>query len=241
MGFNFPCPCRRSGPGNGVLTNWTKGYACEGVLGKDVAVMLQEALNANGLSLIKVKYRNDDKNRPKDASFVTHLTAMSSTVDRSKHKKKFEKNYVKLQVEVLLNDTLATLLAGSYGPATASVLVGVMLGTATNAVFQQRLDQIPTTSYHANTLEVYKTYFENTMIIDTEWGAFGESTGDLDTLRTEFDEVNANGISIVDSAFNELGYNEISEFFEHSLEPIFFLTKMKLDNFFSLGPLNFAK
>ena len=162
-----------------------------------------------------------------------------STVPNTK--KKFEKNYVKLQVEVLLNDTLATLLAGSYGPATASVLVGVMLGTATNAVFQQRLDQIPTTSYHANTLEVYKTYFENTMIIDTEWGAFGESTGDLDTLRTEFDEVNANGISIVDSAFNELGYNEISEFFEHSLEPIFFLNKVEAGQFFFPWSLEFRQ
>ena len=26
------------------------------------------------------------------------------------------------------------------------------------------------------------------MIIDTEWGAFGESSGDLDDLRNEFDQ-----------------------------------------------------
>ena len=91
------------------------------------------------------------------------------------------------QVEVLLNDTLATLLAGSYGPATASVLVGVMLGTTTNAVFQHRIDQIPTTTFHFDTMEYYKTFVEKTMIVDTEWGAFGESTGDLDDLRTEFD------------------------------------------------------
>ena len=39
-----------------------------------------------------------------------------------------------------------------------SVLVGVMLGTATNAVFQERLDQIPTTEFHAETMECYKTY-----------------------------------------------------------------------------------
>lgn len=143
LGFNFPCPCRRTGPGNGILTNWTKAYACEGVLGKDVAVMLQDALDRNELSHIKV--------------------------------------------EVLLNDTLATLLAGSYGPATNSVLVGVMLGTTTNAVFQQRLDQIPLTDFHLDTMEYYKTHVEKTMIVDTEWGAFGESTGDLDALRTDFD------------------------------------------------------
>ena len=55
LGFNFPCPCRRTGPGNGILTNWTKAYACEGVLGKDVAVMLQDALDRNELSHIKVE------------------------------------------------------------------------------------------------------------------------------------------------------------------------------------------
>jgi len=105
-------------------------------------------------------------------------------------KKMFNWNTIgfSVQVEVLLNDTLATLLAGSYGPSTMSVLVGVMLGTATNAVFQERLDQIPTTEFHAETMECYKTYEDKTMIIDTEWGAFGESSGDLDDLRNEFDQ-----------------------------------------------------
>ena len=28
-----------------------------------------------------------------------------------------------------------------------------------------------------------------TMIVDTEWGAFGESSGDLDSLRTTIDEM----------------------------------------------------
>ena len=77
-------------------------------------------------------------------------------------------------------------MAGSYGPATASVLVGVMLGTASNAVFQQRLDQVPVTDYYAEYLKHWQR-LQDTMIIDTQWGAFGESTGDLDTLRTEFD------------------------------------------------------
>ena len=88
---------------------------------------------------------------------------------------------------MLLNDTMATLLAGSYGPSTQSVLIGVTLGTATNAVYQQRIDEIPTTSFHADTLECFQSSGEKTMIINTEWGAFGESTGDLDALRTEFD------------------------------------------------------
>ena len=61
-----------------------------------------------------------------------------------------------------------------------------MLGTASNAVFQQRLDQVPVTTYYAEYLEHWQRS-QDTMIIDTQWGAFGESTGDLDNLRTEFD------------------------------------------------------
>jgi len=132
------------GPANGVLTNWTKGFNVEDVLGKDVAQMLQDALNKNGLSRIRVV--------------------------------------------VLLNDTTATLLTGSYGPSTASVLVGVMLGTGTNAVYQESIDQIPKTAFHASTMEFVRSTRAKNMIIDTEWGAFGESTDDLDALRTEFDE-----------------------------------------------------
>ena len=51
-------------------------------------------------------------------------------------------------------------------------------------------------------------------------------------------------LNTVDSAFNELGNNEISEFLNISLKPIF-LNKditMKGDKIlFFLGPLNFAK
>ena len=89
-----------------------------------------------------------------------------------------------------MNDTTATLLAGSYGPTTQSVLVGVMLGTATNVVYQEQLDDIPVKAFHADTFNIYKkSSREKTMIIDTEWGAFGESSGDLDSLRTEIDDM----------------------------------------------------
>jgi len=145
LGFNFPCPVRPTGPSSGIVTNWTKSYSVENVLGKDAAQLLQAALDNSGL------------------------------------------NYVR--VVVLLNDTTATLLAGSYGPTTQSVLVGVILGVATNVVYQEQLDDIPVKAFHADTFNLYKkSSREKTMIIDTEWGAFGESSGDLDSLRTEIDD-----------------------------------------------------
>jgi len=155
LGFNFPCPFRPTGPASGILTNWNKGYDVEGVLGQDVALMLQNALDNSGL-------RN-------------------------------------IRVSVLLNDTMATLLAGSYGPSTQSVLVGVMLGTSTNAVYQQRIEDIPIKNFPSrfqldrewvknwDNMEYSKSDKQKTMIVNTEWGAFGELSGDLDAVKTEFD------------------------------------------------------
>ena len=54
LGFSFPCPCRNIGSGRGILTNWTKGFHCEGVLGQDVVQLLQQALDKNDLGRIRV-------------------------------------------------------------------------------------------------------------------------------------------------------------------------------------------
>lgn len=53
LGFTFPSPVRKTGPQRGILTNWTKDFNCDGVEGKDVAMLLQEKLNENGLSRVK--------------------------------------------------------------------------------------------------------------------------------------------------------------------------------------------
>jgi len=149
LGFTFPSPVRKTGPQRGILTNWTKDFNCDGVEGKDVAMLLQEKLNENGLSRVKVN--------------------------------------------VLLNDTLALFMAGAYGPASASVQVGVILGYGTNAVYQEDLDKIPSTQYHGEQMAHYKAFRKTAtkgshkMIIDTEWGALGESPRSLDFLKTRYD------------------------------------------------------
>jgi len=44
LGFTFSFPCRQEGLAVGVLIHWSKGFKCDGVEGKDVGKLLQEAL-----------------------------------------------------------------------------------------------------------------------------------------------------------------------------------------------------
>ena len=45
LGFTFSFPCRQEGLNVGVLTEWTKGFKCEGVVGEDVVKLLHEAID----------------------------------------------------------------------------------------------------------------------------------------------------------------------------------------------------
>ena len=46
MFFSFPC--KQEGLAVGKLTQWTKGFKCEGVEGRDVVQLLKEALMRRG-------------------------------------------------------------------------------------------------------------------------------------------------------------------------------------------------
>ena len=48
LGFTFSFPCQQEGLAKGKLTSWTKGFKCAGVEGKDVVVLLREALARRG-------------------------------------------------------------------------------------------------------------------------------------------------------------------------------------------------
>lgn len=44
LGFTFSFPCQQFGLTKGVLTKWTKGFNCAGVVGKNVVELLEAAL-----------------------------------------------------------------------------------------------------------------------------------------------------------------------------------------------------
>jgi hexokinase len=45
LGFTFSFPCKQQGLASATLSTWTKGFDCEGVVGKDVVELLQTAIN----------------------------------------------------------------------------------------------------------------------------------------------------------------------------------------------------
>uniref|UniRef100_A0A183V6K0 Phosphotransferase n=1 Tax=Toxocara canis TaxID=6265 RepID=A0A183V6K0_TOXCA len=87
---------------------------------------------------------------------------------------------IDVDVVALLNDTVGTLLACAFKENTCQV--GVILGTGTNACYMEKLSNCP---------KLKKYHFENDgypneMIINMEWGAFGDDGG-LDFIRTPYD------------------------------------------------------
>lgn len=51
LGFTFSFPCRQVGLDRAILTNWTKGFKCEGVEGNDIVKLLHEAIVRRGVRI----------------------------------------------------------------------------------------------------------------------------------------------------------------------------------------------
>jgi hexokinase len=45
LGFTFSFPCKQEGLAKARLSQWTKGFRCEGVVGEDICRLLHEALH----------------------------------------------------------------------------------------------------------------------------------------------------------------------------------------------------
>ncbi|CAF0931672.1 unnamed protein product [Didymodactylos carnosus] len=84
-----------------------------------------------------------------------------------------------VRVTALINDTVGTLIACGY--KVPSCKVGIILGTGTNACYFEDISKIQTIT-DTTVLPLEATQ----MIINTEWGALGDS-GCLDFVVNEFD------------------------------------------------------
>lgn len=85
-----------------------------------------------------------------------------------------EKQGVDMRVSALINDTVGTLAAGSYNDE--NVVIGVILGTGSNAAYVEKADAIPKLEG-----ELPKS---GNMVINTEWGNFSSSCLPI----TEYDQ-----------------------------------------------------
>lgn len=94
----------------------------------------------------------------------------------------------KVKVVAILNDTTGTLVQGSM--LDPEVAIGLILGTGSNACYLERADRVE----HWET----ERHGEREVIIDIEWGAFGDN-GVLDFIKTEFDRENDTNSLIVSS------------------------------------------
>ncbi|XP_045456429.1 hexokinase HKDC1-like [Melitaea cinxia] len=99
---------------------------------------------------------------------------------------------LRVTVQVLLNDTTGTLVAGAL--ADPDVKIGVILGTGSNGCYMERAARVLWEGSAEHTGDV---------CVDVEWGAFGDN-GCLAFLRTEFDkEVDDNSLLATSFTFEK--------------------------------------
>ncbi|KAH8385918.1 hypothetical protein KR200_006318 [Drosophila serrata] len=84
-----------------------------------------------------------------------------------------------VNVVALINDTVGTLLSTAY--FNRNCRIGLILGTGTNACYVEK-------TVNAECFEGYQTSTRPYMVINTEWGAFGDN-GVLEFVRTNYDRV----------------------------------------------------
>ncbi|VDK40131.1 unnamed protein product, partial [Gongylonema pulchrum] len=87
---------------------------------------------------------------------------------------------IDVDVVALLNDTVGTLMACAF--KENSCQMGVILGTGTNACYMEKLSNCPKFAKYGFDRDKYP----KEMIINMEWGAFGDD-GCLDCFRTKYD------------------------------------------------------
>ncbi|KAK4290032.1 hypothetical protein Pmani_037051 [Petrolisthes manimaculis] len=83
---------------------------------------------------------------------------------------------VKIKLIAVLNDTTGTLMSCAW--KNHNCRIGLIVGTGTNACYMEKLEKV----------ELWDEDRDNPpqVIINTEWGAFGDA-GCLDFIRTEYD------------------------------------------------------
>merc|ERR1719215_1850781 len=93
---------------------------------------------------------------------------------------------VKIEVCAILNDTTGCLMSCAWRDERCRI--GLILGTGTNACYLEEIKDIHTIDQNEHGES------QDPMVINTEWGAFGEN-GELDFVRTKWD-VNVDNNSV---------------------------------------------
>ncbi|XP_030369104.1 hexokinase-2 [Scaptodrosophila lebanonensis] len=102
---------------------------------------------------------------------------------------------VDIAVVAILNDTTGTLMSCAH--RNPKCRIGVIVGTGCNACYVERVDRV----------DLLKPEFKRDkkhVLVNTEWGAFGES-GQLEFVRTEYDrEVDRTSLNVSSQLFEKM-------------------------------------
>ncbi|KAK6023895.1 Hexokinase, partial [Ostertagia ostertagi] len=104
---------------------------------------------------------------------------------------------IKVEVVALINDTVGTMVAAAY-EANGECDIGVIIGTGTNASYMENSKKIIHGLSNAS-----EPYNHKQMIIDTEWGGFGDN-GEAEYIFTQYDK-------IVDERSDHPGVNSLDK------------------------------
>ncbi|VDM98918.1 unnamed protein product [Thelazia callipaeda] len=89
---------------------------------------------------------------------------------------------IKVEVVALINDTVGTMVSAAH-QTNGQCHIGAIIATGTNASYMEDVSKI---KYGLSKSEVHYSYPE--MIIDTEWGGFGDKC-EADYIITEYDRI----------------------------------------------------
>ncbi|XP_059224944.1 hexokinase type 2 [Stomoxys calcitrans] len=102
---------------------------------------------------------------------------------------------LEIHVMAILNDTTGTLMSCAH--RNPECRVGVIIGTGCNACYVERVEDVDQLEEELKTNKKY-------VLINTEWGAFGDS-GTLDFVRTEYDKViDRNSLNVGTQLFEKM-------------------------------------
>lgn len=151
LGFTFSFPVQQEAVDSGRLVAWTKGFTASGVVGEDVAGLLNSAFQRLG--------RN-------------------------------------LKVTAIVNDTVGTMLTGAFETQDESTLIGLILGTGTNACYMEDAEKI--TKWRGEPIKTGR------MIVNIEWGNLGSPAFHA-LPNTKFDvELDENSVNPKQQLFEKM-------------------------------------
>nr|CAD7412355.1 unnamed protein product [Timema poppensis] len=176
LGFTFSFPLSQRGLTKGYLVQWTKGFDCSDCINEDVVQMLKDAIaRRNDIQLDVVALLNDAVGTLVACALRAHNSRVGLIVGIMD---------VKIDVCAILNDTTGTLMSCAW--KNFNCRIGIIVGTGSNACYVEKVENVEL--FEGDKSKPY-------MVINTEWGAFGDN-GALEIVRTQYDrEIDSHSIN----------------------------------------------